>query len=139
MCAAGCGKAARRNAAKYCSLQCHFSHRYQIRVALLIGGDYPATNTTGSGRFVQKFLRQHYGDRCSRCGWNEVHPVTGRVPLEVEHMDGNWQNTRLENLALLCPNCHSLTPTFRALNKGKGRALRLGGRANPLKEASKDC
>jgi hypothetical protein len=34
---------------------------------------------------------------------------------------------------LLCPNCHSLTDTFRALNRGRGRPKRLGGRENPLR------
>ena len=41
--------------------------------------------------------------------------------LELEHIDGDWSNTRLENLTLLCPNCHSLTATFKALNRGRGR------------------
>jgi hypothetical protein len=54
------------------------------------------------------------------------------VPVEVEHIDGDWRNNRVENLKLLCPNCHALTATFRALNRGRGRAKRLGGRENPL-------
>ncbi len=54
------------------------------------------------------------------------------MPVEVEHIDGDWRNNRLENLILLCPNCHALTPTFRGLNRGKGRAHRRGGRENPI-------
>ena len=42
----------------------------------------------------------------------------------MEHIDGNSENNNIENLELLCPNCHSLTPTFGALNKGKGRKNR---------------
>jgi hypothetical protein len=72
------------------------------------------------------------GERCSRCGWKERHPKTNRVPVEVEHIDGNWENNLPGNLTLLCPNCHSLTETFRGLNRGRGRARRLGGRENPL-------
>jgi hypothetical protein len=52
--------------------------------------------------------------------------------VEVEHIDGDWQNNNPENLILLCPNCHSLTPTYRGLNRGRGRARRFGGRENPL-------
>ena len=59
--------------------------------------------------------RSYYGERCLKCGWSRRHPKTGKVPIEVEHIDGNWQNSRLTNLTLLCPNCHALTPTFRAL------------------------
>jgi hypothetical protein len=48
--------------------------------------------------------------------------------VEVEHIDGNWRNNLPENLTLLCPNCHALTPTFRGLNRGHGRPGR--GRAH---------
>lgn len=38
------------------------------------------------------------------------------IPLELDHIDGNNQNNNLDNLRLLCPNCHSLTPTYRGRN-----------------------
>ena len=59
-----------------------------------------------------------------KCGWNEVHSVTKNVPIEMNHRDGNSENNALENLELLCPNCHSLTPTYGALNMGNGRKER---------------
>lgn len=43
------------------------------------------------------------------------------MPLELDHVDGNSDNNTLSNLRLLCPNCHSLTPTYR----GKNRKLRV--------------
>jgi 5-methylcytosine-specific restriction endonuclease McrA len=55
------------------------------------------------------------------CGWDKINPITNNVPIELEHIDGDSTNNSLENLKLLCPNCHSLTPTFGALNKGNGR------------------
>jgi 5-methylcytosine-specific restriction endonuclease McrA len=39
--------------------------------------------------------------------------------------DGNSENNLEENLRLLCPNCHSLSPNFRNLNKGYGRKWRV--------------
>ncbi len=42
-------------------------------------------------------------------------------------MDGDWRNNAAHNLTLLCPSCHSLTPTYRALNRGNGCSHRLGG------------
>jgi hypothetical protein len=59
------------------------------------------------------------------CGWNEINPKSGKVPIELEHSDGNSANNNLKNLKLLCPNHHSLTPTYKGLNKGNGRANRM--------------
>lgn len=39
------------------------------------------------------------------------------MPLELEHKNGNNEDNRLENLELLCPNCHSFTPTYRGRNQ----------------------
>lgn len=55
------------------------------------------------------------------CGWGKINKFTNKVPLEVDHIDGDFRNNKIENLRLLCPNCHSLTSTFKNLNKGKGR------------------
>jgi hypothetical protein len=54
----------------------------------------------------------------------------------LEHKDGNSENHNLNNLELLCPNHHSLTPTYGALNKGNGRTKRREKRkqyANKIK------
>lgn len=41
------------------------------------------------------------------------------VPLELEHINGVGNDHRRENLLLLCPNCHALTPTWRGRNRKK--------------------
>lgn len=75
-------------------------------------------------RYIKRYLFEKYNGKCSKCGWNEVNPHTGKIPLEVEHIDGNFKNNKEENLDLLCPNCHSLTPTYKGANRGKGRKER---------------
>ncbi|MBL8122396.1 HNH endonuclease [Candidatus Saccharibacteria bacterium] len=53
---------------------------------------------------------------CELCGWAEVSS-DGRVPVELDHINGVHSDNRLENLRILCPNCHSLQPTHRGKNK----------------------
>ena len=49
---------------------------------------------------------------CEKCGWAEK-TSSGYLPLELDHINGDRHDNRLENLRILCPNCHSLTPTHR--------------------------
>ncbi len=56
--------------------------------------------------------------RCEECGWAQCAP-DGRVPLELDHINGDSTDNRILNLRVLCPNCHSLKPTHRGRNKKK--------------------
>jgi hypothetical protein len=75
-------------------------------------------------RVIRKYFIRKYGEKCMECGWDKKHPTTGNVPLELEHIDGNSENGHIDNLKLICPNCHSLTATYKNLNKGNGRKKR---------------
>jgi hypothetical protein len=79
----------------------------------------------GVSSHVVRYLRELFGKECVLCGWNRINPVTCRVPLEIDHIDGDSENNTESNLRLICPNCHSLTPNFRNLNRGKGRKWRM--------------
>ncbi len=70
---------------------------------------------------VRRYLFKKYDGKCAACGWSEVNPYTGNIPLEIEHIDGDANNTSPDNVTLLCPNCHSLTSTYRGANRGNGR------------------
>ena len=71
------------------------------------------------------------------CDWCEVHPITGNIPIQLNHIDGDSDNNKLNNLELLCPNCHSLTFNYGNLNKGNGRNERKRYR-NYLKKLTID-
>lgn len=55
---------------------------------------------------------------CEECGWAKKSE-DGRLPLELDHVNGDSTDHRLENLRVLCPNCHSLKPTHRGANRKK--------------------
>lgn len=67
----------------------------------------------------EKLFREQSG-KCNRCGLTDWQgfPIT----LELEHKNGNHYDNSRENVELLCPNCHSLTDTWRGRNKNKGKS-----------------
>ena len=54
--------------------------------------------------------------QCEECGWAEKSS-DGRIPLEIDHINGDSNDNQLENLRILCPNCHSLKLTHRGRNR----------------------
>jgi hypothetical protein len=68
---------------------------------------------------IRNYLLKKSNYCCSQCGWNKINPVTGNSPLEIHHIDGNYLNNTIENLQVLCPNCHSLTLNYKALNSSE--------------------
>jgi len=70
---------------------------------------------------LRRYLLEKYEYKCSVCGWSKKNPYTNIIPLEIEHIDGNYLNNKKCNLTILCPNCHSLTSTYKGANVGNGQ------------------
>lgn len=108
---------------KYCSHTCFHEYRYKKFINKWKSGDIELTSED-SYRRLRRYLFEKYDSKCSECGWSKINPTTGNVPLSIDHIDGNPINNDEENLRLLCGCCDSLQPTYKALNKGNGRASR---------------
>ena len=108
-----------QNGYKYCSNKCEQEYKRKERIS-----DWKEHPEKYSKEELPEFIRQYLIDKyngCQICGWNEINPTTGKTPLEVHHIDGDCTNNAEENLQLLCPNHHSLTPNSGALNKGNSK------------------
>jgi hypothetical protein len=118
-----CGKECKRAVDIYCSYKCQHEYAYQQYIARWLRGEEPGTKGSffAISDYVRRWLKEKHGERCSECGWAKRHLLTGRIPLTIDHIDGDVSNNRPENLRLLCPNCHALTDTYGALNRGNGK------------------
>lgn len=63
-------------------------------------------------RLISEGIKEH---KCEECGINEWRGQP--TPIELDHINGDHHDNRLENLRLLCPNCHAQTETYRGKNK----------------------
>lgn len=111
-----CGSALKKNASKFCSNQCLGREKHAETKRRFYAGETTHSDT------ARKILIEDYGHQCSRCGLSQWEGE--KIPLEIDHIDGNASNNTINNFRLLCCNCHALTPTHRGFNRGNGRPER---------------
>jgi len=109
---------------KYCDNNCQNIYYRNLKIKALERGEYVGENLRfPTGGWAKNYLLERFDHKCQSCGvgeeWNGK-PLT----LEAEHIDGYANNNSIENLSLLCPNCHSQTSTYKNKNPVSTRTTR---------------
>ncbi len=107
---------------KYCNNQCQSDYQYKEWIIRWKNGqENGLKGEYGISNHLKRYLFEKFNNQCCKCGWGKINPYSNTIPLEIDHIDGDFRNNTEDNLRLLCPNCHSLTKTYKGANKGQGR------------------
>ena len=89
--------------------------RYQLEEILIANSPYRGGTHSLKMRLLREGVLGVY--MCSICTINDWQGIP--LSLHLDHINGKSNDNRIENLRLLCPNCHSQTKTYAGKNKGK--------------------
>jgi hypothetical protein len=79
----------------------------------ILNGNYPEYQTFKlKNRLLAEGIKQNICEVCEINEWNG-NPIN----MQLDHIDGNSHNHQLDNLRMICPNCHSQTDTYCGKNK----------------------
>lgn len=118
-----CGKGIKNKI--YCSTKCQGEFKSKETYKKFLLGEINSINLLSySPVAAKKYILKEQNCKCTICGaenkWNGKELI-----FILDHIDGNSQNNRRNNLRLVCPNCDTQLDTFKSKNKGSGRHFRL--------------
>jgi DNA-directed RNA polymerase subunit RPC12/RpoP len=119
-----CGKEcthSHRKSNKYCDVNCQNEYQWKLRVEQISNG------SVLSDMHMKRYISETRGYNCEECGQDGEHNGKS-LTLQLDHIDGNSDDSSLRNLRLLCPNCHTQTETFG--NAGQGNRYKKNTKRN---------
>ncbi len=100
-----------------------WSKQKDISSKLVEHSTYSSGLPVSSFKLKNQLLKLGYKEHiCEMCG--SLEWLGEKIPLELHHVNGNRFDNRIENIQLLCPNCHSFTDNYRGKNmSARGETL----------------
>ena len=80
---------------------------------LVENSNYPSFKV--KNKLLESGIKEYRCEGCKNTEWNGKP-----IPLELHHINGDNTDNRIENIQLLCPNCHAQTDNYRGRNKKNG-------------------
>jgi 5-methylcytosine-specific restriction endonuclease McrA len=88
---------------------------YKFPLSEVLEGKHPVVQTW---KLKNRMLREGLiENKCDACGIKDSWQGKP-IAIHMDHINGIHNDHRLENLQMLCPNCHSQTSTYCGKNKG---------------------
>jgi hypothetical protein len=107
----------KREAVKYGLYSPSISGRERFPLNDILDGKHPHYATCHlRKRLLKEGVKAYVCESCKNTEW-----MNSPIPLECHHKNGNNADHTLDNLQLLCPNCHAMTDTYRSKNISKRR------------------
>lgn len=109
----------RTSTQRYCRSGCAALYTSRIKLEKWLAGEHDLAQSADGSLldWARRYLMEEVQYACSKCRWSELS-ANGTIPLEIDHIDGNWRNSAYSNLRVLCPNCHARTANYKVYNTG---------------------
>lgn len=113
----------RRHQKRFCSNRCQGLWVQQQHLQRWLTTGQAVNAGSGAKHYIRLYLDAQQGSTCALCKRSDQWEGQTLV-LILDHIDGDSANNHRDNLRLVCPNCDSQLPTYKARNRGRGRAWR---------------
>lgn len=89
-------------------------------LSVYLANEHPISSDPLKKRLFKEGLKRRTCERCNRSEW-----LDEPMPLELHHVDGNHLNNTIDNLQVLCRNCHGLADNHKGAGKRRKKATRV--------------